>query len=73
MRAGRIISGPVVRAPTGSALGPADAEQTLQQLQQEQMADIQLLQQASAAGRGAEVGMAVIALAAATALAAMAL
>ena len=69
----RIISGPVIRAPTGSALGPADAEQTLQQLQQEQMADIQLLQQRSAAARGSEAGLAVAALAAATTLAAMTL
>jgi hypothetical protein len=40
----RIISGPVIRAPTGDALGPADEDRTLQQLQQEQMADIQELQ-----------------------------
>merc|ERR1712046_256632 len=63
----RIISGPVIRAPTGNALGPVDEDQTLQQLQQEQMADIQLLQEkSSAAKRGSEAGVAAFALAATT-------
>jgi len=60
----RIISGPIIRAPTGSALGPADEDQTLAQLQQEQMADIKELQlsskdsgatRAGAGGRGGGV------------------
>lgn len=72
----RIISGPVIRAPTGNALGPADQDQTLQQLQQEQMADIQQLQEKSVsagARRRSETGLAMFALAASTVLAALAL